>query len=301
MKSSKSWLLLVFASLLLLLPALIYGINIQKESPSEEFLGKSNATLERSDEFKHMLVPFTEVSSSDLLLDISENSTRHITGSIVIPYTNFINGSLPKSAPDIAQILGGAGISRNDSIVIYGECMPCGGGPAPATFVYWIMKGLGHENIRVLDGTVEEWAAAGLPTINESVFRPHTPYTPMVTSDLIASYDYVKSGKAKIVDARSFQEFKIGSIPGAINIPYDSVLDNRTIKNETALKRVFADLNKDKPVVVFTDTSIKASVVWFALKMLGYNAKLYSWQDWLANQANEGPLTKLKKPFFVPV
>jgi thiosulfate/3-mercaptopyruvate sulfurtransferase len=40
--------------------------------------------------------------------------------------------------------------------------------------------------------------------------------------------------------------------------------------------------------VVFTSTGIKASVVWFSLKMLGYDAKLYSWQDWLANQANEG-------------
>jgi thiosulfate/3-mercaptopyruvate sulfurtransferase len=233
MKSSKSksYLLLVFASLLLLLLALLHGINIQKESPFEGFFGKSNATLERSDEFKHMLVPFTEVSSSDLLLDISENSTRHITGSIVIPYTNFIVGGLPKSVPDIAQILGGAGISRDDSIVIYGECMPCGGGPAPATFVYWIMKSLGHENVRVLNGTVVDWAAAGLPTINESMVRPHTNYTPMFTSDLIASYDYVKSGKAKIVDARSFQEFNIRSVPGAINIPYDSVLNNRTIKN----------------------------------------------------------------------
>ena len=280
LSKSKSWLLVVFASLILIL-AFVYGANIQKEGPSEGFLGKSNATLERSDEFKHMLVPITDVSSSDLLLDISENSTRHITGSIVIPYTNFIVEGLLKSEPDIARIFGGAGVSRDDSIVIYGECMPCGGGPAPATFVYWIMKCLGHENVRVLDGTVEEWAAAGLPTTNKSTIKPPKNYTSMFTPDLIANYDYVKSGEATIVDARSFQEFNASSIPGAINIPYESVLNNRTIKNETALKRVFADLNKDRPVVVFTDTGIKASVVWFTLKMLGYDAKLYSWRDWV--------------------
>jgi len=278
--NSKSWLLVVFASLLILL-AFVYGTNIHKESPFEGFLGKGNATLERSDEFKQMLVPITDVSSSDLLLDISENSTRHIAGSIVIPYTNFIVGGLLKSVPDIAQILGGAGVSREDSIVIYGECMPCGGGPAPATFVYWIMKCLGHENVRVLDGTVEEWAASGLPTANKSTIKPPKNYTPMFNPDLIATYDYVKSGEPTIVDARSFQEFNTSSIPGAINIPYESVLNNRTIKNETALKRVFANLNKDRPVVVFTDTGIKASVVWFTLKMLGYDAKLYSWRDWV--------------------
>ncbi len=287
LSKSKSWLLVVFASLLLIL-ASVYGTNIQKEVPTEGFLGKSNATPERSDEFKHMLVPITDVSSSDLLLDISENSTRHIAGSIVIPYTNFIVEGILKSEPDIAGIFGQAGISRDDSIVIYGECMPCGGGPAPATFVYWIMKCLGHENVRVLDGTVEEWAAAGLPTTNKSAIKPPKNYTSMFTPDLIATYDYVKSGKATIVDARSFQEFNASSIPGAINIPYESVLNNRTIKNETDLKRVFAGLNKDKPVVVFTDTGIKASVEWFTMKMLGYDARLYSWRDWVVNQANEG-------------
>ena len=269
--------------------AILWGINIQKESSPEGFTKKSNAIMERSDEFKHMLMPISDVSSSDLLLDISEKSARHIEDSIVIPYTNFIvTGGLLKSVPDIAQILGDAGISRDKSIVIYGECMPCGGGPAPATYVYWIMKCLGHENIRVLDGTIEDWAAAGLPTTNKSISKPYANYTPMFTSDQIASYDYVKSGKATIVDARSFYEFNASSIPGAINIPYDNVLHNSTIKNETALKKIFADLSKDDPVIVFTTTGIKASVVWFTLKMMGYDAKLYSWQDWVVNQANEG-------------
>ncbi|MDD1760087.1 MAG: hypothetical protein LUQ44_05720 [Methanothrix sp.] len=235
-----------------------------------------------------MLVPIADVSSSDLLLDISENSTRHIQDSIVIPYTDFIMDGIFKSVPEITQILGGAGISRNDSIVIYGECMPCGGGPAPATYIYFMMKCLGHENIRVLDGTIEDWAAAGLPTTNESMTKPPANYTPMFTTDPMASYDYVKCGEANIVDARSFHTFNLSSIPAAVNIPSDNVLINGSIKNETALKEVFANLNKDKPVVVFTDTGIKASVVWFSLKMLGYDAKLYSWRDWLANQASEG-------------
>jgi thiosulfate/3-mercaptopyruvate sulfurtransferase len=347
LSKSRSWLLIVFVSSLLLL-ALVYGTSIQKEDSSvskpinsidlvsgnpvdkdiptaiyngyaigfccetsrsdweemskiekdalvrkfidessERFVEKSNATSGRSDEFKRMLVPIADVSSSDLLLDISENSTKHIADSIIIPYTDFLDdGSLVKSVPDLARILGSAGISRNDSIVVYGECMPCGGGPATATFVYWIMKCLGHENVRVLDGTIEDWAAAGLPTTNgKSAIRPYTNYTPMLVSEFSALYDYVKSGNATIVDARPFHEFNASSIPGAINIPYDDVVYNSTIKNETALRDVFANLTKDEPVVVFTNTGIKASVVWFALEMLGYDAKLYSWENWLANEA----------------
>ena len=44
-------------------------------------------------------------------------------------------------------------------------------------------------------------------------------------------------------------------------------------------------LEKDKPVVVFTNTGMKGSVAWFALKMMDYDARLYSYKDWMANQA----------------
>ena len=106
--------------------------------------------------------------------------------------------------------------------------------------------------------------------------------------EFVGSYEYVKSGEAQLVDARTSHEFNISSIPKAINIPYGGVLDNHTIKNETALKNVFIGLSKDKPVVAFTNTGIKASVVWFALELMGYDAKLYAYQNWYDNQAYGG-------------
>ena len=60
------------------------------------------------------------------------------------------------------MLLGEAGISNNDSLLISGECLPCGGGPSPAVFSYWVLKYLGHEKVRVLDGSIDDWAAAGL-------------------------------------------------------------------------------------------------------------------------------------------
>ena len=42
----------------------------------------------RSAKAKSMLAPIDEVTGSVVLLDISENATEHITGSIAIPYTN---------------------------------------------------------------------------------------------------------------------------------------------------------------------------------------------------------------------
>ncbi len=295
MKSTKSmtWLLLGIFAALLMLSILVCGTTmILNENTSVWDIEEVTATdiaMGRVPDSKTMLLPIVDVSNSDVLLDISQNSAKHIRGSLVMPYTDFIlSGGILKSVPEISKMLGDAGISSNDNIVIYGECMACGGGPAPATYVYWMMKSLGHENVWVLDGNVEDWAAAGLPTTNESLTKPGTIYTPEFTMDLIATYDYVNSGEAQIVDARHVHEFEAaGSIPEAINIPYESVLDNHTIKNETALRDVFSGLRNDMPVVVFTETGIKASVVWFALELVGYDAKLYSWQDWLINRAND--------------
>jgi thiosulfate/3-mercaptopyruvate sulfurtransferase len=245
-----------------------------------------------------MLVPIENVSATDILLDISENATEHIQGSIAIPYTDFMdNGSL-LSVAEISKILGHAGISRTDPVVVYGECMPCGGGPAPATYVYWMLKSMGQENLRVLDGTVKDWAAAGKPVAKETAIRPSKNYTAQFAPDLIASYDYVKSGSAQIIDARTLQEFGNGSIPGSINIPYEGVITgNSRIKDETKLAKVFSYLHKNQPVVVYTDTGIKGSVEWFALELLGYDAKLYSYADYYQNsqlaasQANTGNAT----------
>ncbi len=117
-----------------------------------------NDTIVRSTGAKGMLVPMVDVSGTDILLDISENATEHIPGSIVIPYTHFMNNGSLLSVPEISRILGNAGISRTDPVVVYGECLPCGGGPSPATYVYWMLKSLGQENVRVMDGTVTNWA-----------------------------------------------------------------------------------------------------------------------------------------------
>ena len=203
---------------------------------------------------------------------------------MVIPYTEFdIRAGVVKPVSEIARILGDAGISREDSVLIYGECLPCGGGPSVATYVYWIMKSLGHEKVLVLNETVEDWEAMGRDRTKDAQILPGRVYTPAETANYTATYEFVKSGQAQIVDARTLREFMAQTIPGSISIPYGSVLEGKKIKSMDELNKVLAALDKDKPVVVFTNTGMKASVVWFALKMMGYDARLYSYKDWMAN------------------
>ena len=116
-------------------------------------------------------------------------------------FRRVIFSDVKKPADQIAGILGRAGISREDSVLIYGECLPCGGGPSVATYVYWMMKGLGHENVTVLDGTAEDWAAAGGATSEIAAVLPEVDYMPQATSNYTATYDLVRSGQAQIIDA----------------------------------------------------------------------------------------------------
>jgi thiosulfate/3-mercaptopyruvate sulfurtransferase len=102
--------------------------------------------------------------------------------------------------------------------------------------------------------------------------------------NLLATYEFVVNGGAQIVDARPARDYAIGSIPGAVNIPYENVLVNESIKPEVDLEKVFAKLEKDRPIVVYTNVGVEASLVWFALNHSGYDARLYTWRDWLENQ-----------------
>jgi thiosulfate/3-mercaptopyruvate sulfurtransferase len=299
---SKLMLISIICAALLAVMALFYIASEENKAPETIKIVEASETIQkaapidqestvRNDEAKTILAPLDAIKDADILLDVSENSSIYIAGSVVIPYTDFeVRAGVLKPVPEISTILGDAGISREDSVVIYGECLPCGGGPSVATYVYWIMKSLGHENVMVLNGTAEDWDAMGRPTTKDAQILSGKIYTPAETANYTATYDFVKSGQAQNVDSRIVQEFMSGSIPGSISIPYTSVLNGRKIKEEDQLNKVFMMLDKNRPVVVFTNTGMKASVVWFALKMMGYDARLYSYQDWMANQPFKGYL-----------
>jgi thiosulfate/3-mercaptopyruvate sulfurtransferase len=259
-------------------------VTDEKSSSGREFSNRQ-ADQERSQSFASVLVPLERVNISGIILDISPNSTEYIPGAINIPYTKFLNpGGALKPVSELARVLGDAGISQDDDVLIYGECQPCGGGPSAATYVYWIMKYLGHKDVKLFDGGIDDWVKALQPTVMKPDILAAKIYKPTLKANLLATYDYMQSKTAQIVDGRTIEEFNAGSIPNAANIPYDNVLDGKRIKDEASLQKLFASLRKDQPVVVYTNTGVKASMVWLPLTLLDYDARLYSWQDWDANQ-----------------
>jgi 3-mercaptopyruvate sulfurtransferase SseA len=253
-----------------------------------------NNQTNRSDSFYSMMAPLSNVSQYDVILDVSSGVNKFIPGAVNIDYLHFQddNGML-RPAPELAKIIGDAGITRNNSVLIYGECS-CALGPSISTYVYWIMRYLGHDQnkLRVLDGGLIDWATANYSVTNQSRKLPMANYTFDLRPELLATYEEVKEevesgqNKLKLLDARTPQEFGNDSLLRFINIPFDKVLQNGRIKDETDLMRLFK-FPKDKPVVVYSKQGVPASLVWFSLEMMGYKAKLYTWMDW-QNHTNQG-------------
>ena len=245
----------------------------------------TGSSADEKDGLDQILIPFSEVKNYDVVLDVSPNATQYISGAINLNYVEFFDQDKRlKSESELAKILGDAGISRNESVVVYGECQPCGGGPSAATYTYWIVKYLGQEKIGLLNGGIDDWAVAKLPTVKKPVVRSKSSYMPKLRPEMLDTYDFVESSRAQIIDARTPQDRSVGSIPGSINIPYDAVLEKNRLKDRSALALLFSSLDKDRPVVVYTATGVKASMVCFALEFLGYDASLYTWNDWLTHE-----------------
>jgi 3-mercaptopyruvate sulfurtransferase SseA len=220
-----------------------------------------------------MIKPLLSVSSSDVLLYVSEGSSSAqptIRGSIHLPYGSFFaeNGTL-HSIPELVRILGQAGVSSRDPVVAYGDNFSSG----EATFVVWLLRYLGQEDVRALDGGLEDWMQASLP-LDRPKARPPVNYSSHHRPDLLADENFVRSGIPQAVDARSFQEFGLGGLPNAIFMGPERVLEKGKVKAGEQLNQTFARLSKGRPVVVCSDDFRSASLVWYALQLMGYDSRI---------------------------
>ncbi|MCX8207160.1 MAG: rhodanese-like domain-containing protein [Methanothrix sp.] len=221
------------------------------------------------------VVDIGNISQSDVIMYVSnDNPLYYVQGAIHIPRAEFIADGRLRSVREICEILGSHGLTRDDTVVVYGSCMECG----DPTYICWLLSYLGQKDVRVL-----EMKNIGDNMSDSPSIRPSANYTPALRPELLATYDYIMSGVAQIVDARSADEFQAAHIPGAVNIESSSVLSNGRLKSASELSTLF-NLDRGKPVVIYSLNGGQASLVWFALRSIGYDARLYTWLDWLDHQ-----------------
>jgi thiosulfate/3-mercaptopyruvate sulfurtransferase len=231
-----------------------------------------------------ILKSLKSVSSSDVVVDVSNGDSyakSHIENAIHIPTKDFLDGS-GNLRPDeeLASILGDAGLSRDDSVVLYGNKESSG----EAEFAFLVLQHLGQKDIKLLDGSLADWKAAGLPEAALENIKPGVVYSPAVRPKVMAEFEYVKSEKAQIVDARPFVEFSKGRIPGSVALDPANIIKGDRIKNGEDLSMVFSRLSLDQPIVVYSSDYSRSSLVWYALQLMGYDASVYTWEDWKAHE-----------------
>jgi len=228
----------------------------------------------------------------------------HITGSISIPHSSLCTNepirNLIQSPAEMAKILGSNGISPDKTIVLYDE-----GSTKYAGRMYWMLKYLGAPNVKMLDGNMTAWKAGRKPITGAPTKLPATTFTPKVDESVLAKMDEVKKAINNqayvIVDARTSEEYggtadtelRPGHVPGAVNINYETLADDKgLLKSNEALKAMFESkgITKDKTAIVYCETSVRAGIIFLALKGLGYpNVKVYdgAYLEWQATASNK--------------
>lgn len=234
------------------------------------------------------------------------NYKVHITGSVNVPHSSMYKGKPAEayinSPAEMAKALAAKGVSPDKTIVVYDE-----GSSKYAGRMYWMLKYLGAPNVKMLNGNLKAWKAKRKPITGSPTKVTAATFTPKVDASQLAKMDEVKkaTGDASyvLVDARKPDEFggtadsktlsRKGHIPGAVNVNHETVLDGKgLLKSNEELKALFESkgITKDKTVIVYCETSVRAGVVYLALKGLGYpNVKVYdgAYLEWQATASNK--------------
>lgn len=244
---------------------------------------------------------FMKLIKSDnnvVVIDASKEkdyTLTHIKDAVSVPYKSLeddgeIEG-LIKTPAELATILGNAGVSEKNTIIVYD-----GGTQKYSSRLYWILKYMGAPNVKILQKDMNDWRKVRVPITKMPTKRAAAVFTPKVNNAIIADMAYVKSGKALIIDARTAEEFSgasdksKGHIPAAININYKEVLTSTdAFKSKAELEAVISQfkLSPAQPIVIYCNSGIIAAVIYVALtnEMGWTNVKVYdgAYKEWDAS------------------
>ncbi|MCA3734623.1 MAG: 3-mercaptopyruvate sulfurtransferase [Phenylobacterium sp.] len=199
----------------------------------------------------------------------------------------------PAAFADSAKTLG---LTPDVDIVVYDSF-----GIRSAARVWWTLRVMGMERVRVLDGGLRVWKAAGLPLETGAPNPPRqgiaaVRFDPARLRDRKDVAAALAKGSAQVVDARSALRFRgevpeprpglrSGHMPGARNLPFDQLLTPEgQLKSMAALSEVFREAGVDltRPIIATCGSGVTASVLALALELLDAPAAVYdgSWAEW---------------------
>ena len=258
-------------------------------------------------------------SDEDVLL----YETGHIPGAVKVDWHTELNDPVVRDYVDgegFAALLGAKGISRDDTVVIYGDKNNWW-----AAYALWVFSLFGHEDVRLLDGGRDKWIAEGRALTTDTTTRAATAY-PVVARDdsTLRAYkeDVLEHLGKPLIDVRSPEEYngsrtsapaypeegalRAGHIPSAKSVPWArAVAEDGGFKSRAELDAIYRDevgLADGDEIVAYCRIGERSSHTWFVLQhLLGFEkVRNYdgSWTEW--GSAVRVPIATGAEPGDVP-
>jgi thiosulfate/3-mercaptopyruvate sulfurtransferase len=241
-------------------------------------------------------------SDEDVLL----YETGHIPGAVKVDWHTELNDPVVRdyvSSERFAELLGSKGISRDDTVVIYGDRSNWW-----AAYALWVFTLFGHDDVRLLDGGRDKWIAEGRPLTTDAPDRPVVEY-PVVERDDAAIRAFKEDvlaglGTQPLIDVRSPEEYtgerthmpaypeegalRGGHIPTAASVPWGrAAAEDGTFRSRAELDAIYRDevgLDDGDEVIAYCRIGERSSHTWFVLThLLGFDrVRNYdgSWTEW---------------------
>jgi thiosulfate/3-mercaptopyruvate sulfurtransferase len=232
---------------------------------------------------------------------VAEYDEAHIPGAVRFDINEIADtdSDLPHMMPSpekFSSRMRKLGIGDGNRVVVYD-----GGSMMAAARVWWMLRTFGHDDVAILDGGFNKWKTEGRaledlpPTLRERHFTARLNSTMIRYVDqMLANID---SKKEQVVDARAQARFdgvapepregmRSGHIPGSVCVPFIEVIDdNKTMLPAMDIKEAFdsAGLDLKKPIVATCGSGVSASMLVFALHLIGQRQNAVydgSWSEW---------------------
>ncbi|MBI3213465.1 MAG: sulfurtransferase [Mycobacterium sp.] len=238
-------------------------------------------------------------SDEDVLLyDIG-----HIPGAVKIDWHTDLNDPAVRdyiTGEQFAALMDRKGITRDDTVVIYGDKSNWW-----AAYALWVFTLFGHPDVRLLNGGRDLWISDGRDTTLDVPSRSTTGY-PVVERDDAPIRAYREDvlaalGTQTLIDVRSPQEYtgerthmpdypeegalRGGHIPTAVSVPWAKAADDSgRFRSRAELEKVYDFVEPGDQVVAYCRIGERSSHTWFVLTHLlgipGVRNYDGSWTEW---------------------
>jgi len=185
----------------------------------------------------------------------------------------------------------GWGLREGEPVVVYDDL-----GGQSAARAWWLLRAAGLVDVRLLDGGLAAWTAAGLPLESGDV-RPE-PGDVVLDSGRLPTIDAGEAAdfpsRGTLVDSRAGERYRgevepvdprAGHVPGAVSVPTSGNLDaSGLFLGAEALRAryVEAGVRPGEPVAVYCGSGVTAAHAAVALTVAGFDPVLFpgSWSAW---------------------